>query len=532
METAVHLDGITKRFPGVVANDNIDFEVKQGTVHALLGENGAGKTTLMNVLYGLYEPTSGRVEVAGEDRDFDSPRDAIDAGIGMIHQHFMLVDPMTVVENITLGNEPRKWGGLAVDRTAAREAVVEIAGRYGFDIDPNARIEDISVGEQQRVEILKALYRGADTLILDEPTAVLTPQEIEELFGVLEELTAQGKTIIFITHKLGEAMRAADEITVLRDGQRVDTVDAGTTTRNALAELMIGREVLLDIDRPSTETGGVVASVSDLVVDDDRGVRAVDTVDFEVCAGEILGIAGVDGNGQSELIEAITGLRAPETGTIRLLDDNVTDNSRRQRIEAGMAYIPEDRQDRGVVMDFDLVGNALLGSQHSSQFQSSGRVDWDKTREHAKTIINKYDVRTPGANTSAASLSGGNQQKFIVGREFERNPEFVVASNPTRGVDVGSIEFIHERLLELREAGVAVLLVSSKLKEVQGLSDRLAVMYEGEFIDLVDPTTTTESELGLLMAGQQPDDTGGDEREGESDLTEDPTDVTTGGERV
>ena len=526
MPKAVRLEGITKRFPGVVANDDVDFAVERGTVHALLGENGAGKTTLMNVLYGLYEPTSGRVEVDGTERDFDSPRDAIDAGIGMIHQHFMLVEPMTVVENITLGNEPRKWGGLAVDRAAAREAVVDLAERYGFDVDPDARIEDVSVGEQQRVEILKALYRGADTLILDEPTAVLTPQEIEELFEVLEELTAQGKTIIFITHKLGEAMQAADEITVLRDGRKVGTVDADTTTREGLAELMVGREVLLDVDRPPAETGDVVASVSDLVVDDDRGVRAVDTVDFEVRAGEILGIAGVDGNGQSELIEAVTGLRSPEAGAVRFLGDDVTDESRRRRIEAGMAYIPEDRQDRGVVMDFDLVGNALLGSQHSPEFGPNGRIDWDGTREHAETVIDEYDVRTPGADTPAASLSGGNQQKFIVGREFERDPELVVASHPTRGVDVGSIEFIHERLLELREAGVAILLISSKLEEVQGLSDRLAVMYEGEFIDVVDPTATTESELGLLMAGQQPDNERGTEP------TEESADATTGGERA
>ena len=528
MSEAVHLDGITKRFPGVVANDDVDFAVEQGTVHALLGENGAGKTTLMNVLYGLYEPTAGRVVIDGEERDFDSPRDAIDAGIGMIHQHFMLVDTMTVTENITLGNEPRKWGGVAVDRGAAREAVVNLADRYGFAVDPDARIEDVSVGEQQRVEILKALYRGADTLILDEPTAVLTPQEIEDLFGVLEELTAQGKTIIFITHKLGEAMRAADEITVLRDGRKVGTVDADDTTREGLAELMVGREVLLDVDRPAAETGDVVASVSELVVDDDRGVRAVDGVDFEIRGGEILGIAGVDGNGQSELIDAITGLRSVEAGTVQFSGADVTDASRRRRIESGMAYIPEDRQERGVVMDFDLVENALLGSQHSSEFGPNGRIDWPRTRAHAESIIDEYDVRTRGADATAASLSGGNQQKFIVGRELDRDPALVVASHPTRGVDVGSIEFIHERLLELRESGVAVLLISSKLEEVQGLSDRLAVMYEGEFVDVVDPQTTTESELGLLMAGQDPER--GDD-EGATGY-ERPPDAATGGERA
>ena len=537
MASAVHLDGITKRFPGVVANDDVDLEVERGTVHALLGENGAGKTTLMNVLYGLYEPTSGEVRLDGEPQAFGSPRDAIDAGIGMIHQHFMLVDPMTVTENITLGNEPRKWGGLAVDRDAAREAIVDLADRYGFDVDPDARIEDVSVGEQQRVEILKALYRGAETLILDEPTAVLTPQEVDELFGVLEELTAQGKTIIFITHKLGEAMRAADEISVLRDGRKVGTVDADGTSQEELAELMVGREVLMDVDRGEAETGDVVASASDVVVEDERGVRAVDGVSFEVRAGEVFGIAGVDGNGQSELVESVTGLQTPDAGEIRFRGEDVTTASRRQRIEAGMAYVPEDRQERGLVMEFDLVENGLLGSQHGRELASNGRIDWSKTRDHAEAIIDEYDVRPPDADADAESLSGGNQQKFIVGREFERDPELVVASHPTRGVDVGSIEFIHERLLELRRQGVAILLVSSKLEEVQGLSDRLAVAYEGEFVDVVDPDETTEEELGLLMAGEQPgDDDGGgggsaasergDADETERDEPADPTEPT------
>ncbi|QKG94042.1 ABC transporter ATP-binding protein [Halorubrum sp. SS7] len=518
MATAVHLDGITKRFPGVVANDDVDLEVERGTVHALLGENGAGKTTLMNVLYGLYEPTSGTVRLDGEPQAFGSPRDAIDAGIGMIHQHFMLVDPMTVTENITLGSEPRKWGGLAVDREAAREAVADLADRYGFDVDPDARIEDVSVGEQQRVEILKALYRGAETLILDEPTAVLTPQEVDELFEVLEELTAQGKTIIFITHKLGEAMRAADEISVLRDGRKVGTVAADATSQEELAELMVGREVLMDVDRGAAETGDVVASVSDVVVEDDRGVRAVDGVSFDVRGGEVFGIAGVDGNGQTELVEAVTGLQSVDAGEIRFLGEDVTTVSRRDRIDAGMAYVPEDRQERGLVMEFDLVENGLLGSQHDPDFAANGRVDWQTTRDHAEAIIDEYDVRPPDADADAESLSGGNQQKFIVGREFERDPELVVASHPTRGVDIGSIEFIHERLLELRRQGVAVLLVSSKLEEVQGLSDRLAVIYEGEFIDVVDPDETTEEELGLLMAGERP----GERADGDPDPSSPP----------
>ncbi|WP_411968477.1 ABC transporter ATP-binding protein [Haloferax sp. YSSS75] len=506
MATAVHLDGITKRFPGVIANDDVDLSVERGTVHALLGENGAGKTTLMNVLYGLYHPTEGRVVIDDEERTFESPRDAIDAGVGMIHQHFMLVDPMTVTENITLGNEPTKWGNLAVDRDAAREAVVELSERYGFDVDPDARVEDISVGEQQRVEILKALYRGAEILILDEPTAVLTPQEVEELFDVLEELTEQGKTIIFISHKLGEAMRAADEITVLRDGKNVGTVEASETTREDLANLMVGREVLLDVEKRPSETGDTVLSVSNLAVDDDRGVRAVNDVSFDVKAGEVFGIAGVDGNGQSQLIDAVTGLRKPKRGRIEFGGDDVTKRPRRERIEDGMAYIPEDRQERGLVMDFDLIENAILGSQHSPEFESNGRIDWASTRGHAEDIIEKYDVRPPNPEATSESLSGGNQQKFIVGREFERDPSLVVAAHPTRGVDVGSIEFIHEQLLELRSRGVAILLVSSKLDEVQGLSDRLGVMYEGDIIDVVDPTETTEEELGLLMAGERPDE--------------------------
>jgi simple sugar transport system ATP-binding protein len=505
MSTAVTLEAITKRFPGVVANDDVTLEVERGSVHALLGENGAGKTTLVNVLYGLYEPTSGRVYVGGEPREFDSPRDAIDAGVGMIHQHFMLVDPMTVAENITLGNEPRKWGGLAVDRDAAREEVVELSERYGFDVDPDAHIEDVSVGVQQRVEILKALYRGADVLILDEPTAVLTPQEVEELLAVLKELTAQGKTIIFITHKLGEAMQAADEITVLRNGRNVGTVDADGTTREELAELMVGREVLMEMDKEPADPGAVSLSVDDLRVTDERDVEAVSGVSFDVRRGEVFGIAGVDGNGQAELIEAITGLREPESGVVAAGDTDVTDWSRRERIDAGMAYIPEDRQDRGLVMKFDLVDNAILGSQYSAPFANGGRIDWEASRDHAERIVEEYDVRPPNADAASGSLSGGNQQKFIVGREFERDPELVVATHPTRGVDIGSTEFIHDRLLELRDDGRAILLVSSKLDEVQGLSDRLAVMYEGEIMDVVDPETVTEEELGLLMAGEYPD---------------------------
>ena len=502
---AVQLQGITKRFPGVLANDDVDLTVEAGTVHALLGENGAGKTTLMNVLYGLYEPTAGTVRVHGEERRFDSPRDAIDTGIGMIHQHFMLVDPMTVTENITLGYEPRRFGGLLVDRDQARRDVVELSERFGFAVDPDAKIEDVSVGVQQRVEILKALYRGAEVLILDEPTAVLTPQEVADLFAVLDDLTERGKTIIFITHKLGEAMGAADEITVLRDGENVGTVPANDTTREELAEMMVGREVLLEVDAPPASPGETVLDCRDVGVTDERDVEAVGGVSLTVREGEVLGIAGVDGNGQRDLVEAITGMRGLDGGTISFEGRDMTDVSRRERIAAGMSYVPEDRQEQGLVMDFDLVENGLLGSQHDRPFANAGRIDWEYTRDHAESIVEAYDVRPPDATAEAESLSGGNQQKFIVGREFERDPTLLVASHPTRGVDVGSIEFIHDRLLDLRSEGVGVLLVSSKLEEVKALSDRLAVMYEGEIVSVVDPDDVTEEELGLLMAGEQPD---------------------------
>jgi len=506
MNPAVHMDGITKRFPGVVANDDVDLAVERGSVHALLGENGAGKTTLMNVLYGLYEPTEGTVFLDGEPQSFDSPRDAIDAGVGMIHQHFMLVDPMTVWENVVLGNEPKTWGGLRVDEDAAREAVVELSERYGFDVDPDARIEDVSVGVQQRVEILKALYRGADVLILDEPTAVLTPQEVEDLYGVFEELTEQGKTIIFISHKLGEALSAADEITVLRDGVNVGTVASADVTREDLAEMMVGREVLMEPATTPQKPGDRVLEVTEVHADDDRGVETVSGISFELRAGEVFGIAGVDGNGQSQLVETITGMHNPTDGSITYLGEPMADESRREHIDRGMAFIPEDRQERGLVMSYDLTENGILGSQHDPPFAEGGRLDWRASRDHAESVIEQYDVRPPNADAEAESLSGGNQQKFIVGREFERDPELVVAMHPTRGVDIGSTEFLHDRLLELRTEGKAVLLVSSKLDEVQGLSDRLAVIHEGEFTGVVDPATVTEEEIGLLMAGETLDD--------------------------
>ena len=501
---AVSLEGITKRFPGVIANDDVDFVVERGSIHALVGENGAGKTTLMNVLYGLYRPTKGTIRVNGERLTFDDPGDAMDAGIGMIHQHFMLVDTMTVAENVVLGDEPTKWGGLVADRSAAIEKTRELAERYGFELDPTAKIEDVSVGEQQRVEILKTLYRGAEILILDEPTAVLTPQEVESLFDVLEELIAEGKTIIFITHKLGEALRAADEISVLRDGKLVGTVPAAEATREELARMMVGRDVLLDVEKPPAEQGETVLEVGDLVVVDERGIRAVQEANFTVREGEIFGIAGVDGNGQSELVEAITGLRDVEDGTIRFGGTDITASHRRDRIRSGMAYISEDRQKRSLVMEYSLRKNGVLGCQRLPEFSDGWLIDWNRTDEYVDRVIDEYDVRPPDPAASAYSLSGGNQQKFIVGREFERNPSLVIAAQPTRGVDIGSIEFIHNRILTFRAENKAVLLVSSKLEEVRRLSDRLGVMYDGKIVGVVDPDEATEEEIGLLMAGERP----------------------------
>jgi len=505
MSTAVHLRNITKRFPGgVVANDGIDLAVEQGTVHVLLGENGAGKTTLMNVLYGLYRPTAGEIRLDGEPVSFDSPQDAIERGVGMIHQHFTLVGPMTVLENIALGWEPVQYGGLRTDDRRVEREVRELSDRYGLGLSGvmHTPVEDLSVGTQQRVEVVKTLFRGADVFIFDEPTSVLTPQEAQELFGVFEELTGQGKTIIFITHKLDEALAAADSITVLRDGRKVETVDATGTTEEELARKMVGRDVLLSVEKRPRTHGDTRLSVSSLSVANDRGVSKVEDLTFSVRSGEIFGIAGVDGNGQTELVEAITGLRERTDGEISLDGTDVTGLSRRERMELGLAYIPGERQERALILDFDLVGNAVLGSQHREQFSDGRRIDWEAAREHAEAIVRTYDVRPPDPDATARSLSGGNQQKFVVGREFSRDPDIVVAAHPTRGVDVGSMEFIHERLLEMRDEGVAILLVSASLDEVTGLADRIGVMHDGSFVDVVEPDGVTEEQLGLLMAGQ------------------------------
>jgi len=496
MSLSVKLENIVKRFPGVVANDHITLSVEPGSVHSILGENGAGKSTLMKILYGTYRPDEGEIRIDGEPHTFESPQDAIDRGIGMIHQHFKLVDTMTLAENVILGTEPETWSGFRVDRKTANEEFRELSERYGFNIDPTAVTEDVSVGVQQRVEILKAIYRGADLLILDEPTAVLTPEEVESLFSIIEELSSQGKTIIFITHKLGEAMSASDTITVLRDGQNVGTLRTEETTEAQLAEMMVGRSVMLESEKEPHPTGDLVLSLDGVSVG--RGeTKQVEDVSLEVYEGEILGIAGVDGNGQTPLSEAVTGIRPISEGRIIYQGEDISEHSRRRRIDDGIVYIPPDRQKRGLVMDFDLSENALLGDQHHLPLGKPNRDN-----EGAEHIIDEYDVRAAGIQALTSSLSGGNQQKFLVGREIEREPDLIVASNPTRGLDVGSIEYIHEQLLRLRRNDQAVLMVSSKLDELRQLSDRLAVIYEGEIVGIVDPDDSTEREIGLLMAGE------------------------------
>ena len=502
---AVELRGITKRFGDIVANDGVDLTLETDSVHALLGENGSGKTTLMSILYGLYDNDEGSVFVRGTEREFDSPRDAIDEGIGMIHQHFQLVDTMTVLQNVVLGHEPT--ANSRVDTARAREEIAAICDRYDFAVDDylDTRVSKLDMGVRQRVEIIKSLYRGAEVLILDEPTAVLTPQEVDRLFDLMNELRSQGTSLIFITHKLDEAMEIADEITVLRDGKRVGTVPGDGTTTEELARMMVGREVMFEYEQPEENTGEPVLEVDGLEIHDERGLPAVRDVSFSLREGEILGIAGIQGNGQSELVEGITGLRSIDDGTVRFRGEDVTNLGRRGAIDNGIAFIPEDRHKEGLVLEYDLTKNSLLGFQTLPPLSENGLIRWGRIREHAEAIIEKFDVRPPDRTRKASALSGGNQQKFVVGRELEHDPDLLVASHPTRGVDIGSIEFIHQQLLGMRTEGLPILLVSSKLEEVQKLADRIAVMYEGEVVDIVRPEAVSETDLGLLMAGQSID---------------------------
>lgn len=502
MEKVVEMKNITKTFPGTVANDHINFELNKGEILVLLGENGAGKTTLMNVLYGLYRPDSGEIYINGVKQDIKSPKDAINAGIGMVHQHFMLVENFTVAQNIILGQEPRTgFLKINIDMKKAREDVKNLAEKYEFNIKPDTVIQDMTVGQQQKVEILKALYRGAQILILDEPTAVLTPQEIEELGVILKNLVKQGKSIILITHKLKEVMSMSDRVTIIRRGKLIDNIMTKDTNIDELAEKMVGRAVNLVIDKKEAKPGKVILNVNKLNVLDQRKLPAVKDVSFQVREGEILGIAGVDGNGQGELIEAITGLRKPENGEIIISGKNIAGKSPREVIEAGVAHIPQDRQKRGLVLKYSLAENSILGIHHKAPFSNGIIMNYDKIKSYARKLIKEFDVRTPSENVLASSLSGGNQQKIVAAREIEKNPELLIASQPTRGLDVGAIEYIHKRLVDERDKGRAVLLVSLELDEILALSDRIAVMYDGRIVDVLDRKDANEQKLGLLMAG-------------------------------
>lgn len=495
----LQMRGITKRFPGVVANDKIDLDVKAGEIHALLGENGAGKSTLMNILYGLSTPDEGEILLDGEPVHIADPADAIARGIGMVHQHFMLIPVLTVAENILLGAETMA-NPIFLDRREARRRILDLGKRFGFEIDPDARVENLSVGWQQRVEILKALYRKANILVLDEPTAALTPQETVEVFAVLRRLADEGHSIIFISHKLYEVLEIADRITVIRHGQVVGSRKPSETNEDDLAELMVGREVMLMVDRGTSNPTDPVLTVENLKVRSDRGQDVVQGINFTLRAGEILGIAGVAGNGQDELVEAITGLRHASDGTIILAGKDITNWSVRERREHGMGFVPGDRQKYGLILGFPISDNMVLTQYFNRPFaRGIQRVD-AAIETWAKDRIKEFDIRTPSWKVAAGTLSGGNQQKVIVAREFSRDLQVMVLDQPTRGIDVGSIEFIHKQTILKRDAGTGILLVSAELDEVLELSDRIAVMYRGQIVALVDGPTANKEEIGLLMA--------------------------------
>jgi ABC-type uncharacterized transport system ATPase subunit len=494
---AVELTGITKRFPGVVANSDVNIAVRPGTVHALVGENGAGKSTLMKILYGMQRPDEGTIRIDGGEVSFHSPADAINAGIGMVHQHFMLADNLTVLENVVLGNEPRAGGGL--DFRAARTKIRDISSNYGLDVDPDRLVDDLGVGERQRVEILKVLYRGARTLILDEPTAVLVPQEVDELFGNLRELKAEGLTILFISHKLDEVLSVADDITVIRRGTTVASVKPGEVTARQLAELMVGSALPVPELRESTVTDTVVLDVRDLTVRTEDGRAVVDDVSFTIHGGEVLGIAGVEGNGQAELVEALMGIRALTSGVISLQGKRINEMSTQRRRAAGVSYIPEDRHRQGVLLEATLWENRILG--HQPRFSKGPLIDRRSAKEDTERIVEEYDVRTPSIDVFAAALSGGNQQKFIVGREMSGEPVLLIASHPTRGVDVGAQAAIWDHIRRARAEKLAVLMISADLDELIGMSDRLAVILRGRLVSYHDPKAVTPQDLGSAMTG-------------------------------
>lgn len=499
MTPVLEVRNITKRFPGVLANDNVSFTLEPGEIHAFLGENGAGKSTLMNILYGLYSPDEGEILINGKKVTIRGPSDAIRQGLGMVHQHFMLVPTLTVAENVMLGTEITK--GILLDETQANSRIRELSVKYGLAVPSAARVQDLSVGVQQRVEIIKTLYRGAATLILDEPTSVLTPQEASDLFKTIHALQAQGKSIIFISHKLGEVLEIADRITVLRRGRVVGTTVPARTSEEQLANMMVGREVNLTVDKGVAQPGSVVLDVRGLVVLDDRATTAVNNISLQVRAGEVLGIAGVQGNGQTELVEALTGLRPVQFGHVELLGYDTTHALPRTIIEGGVAHIPEDRHRYGLVLSYPIADNLVLSTYYREPFAHGVVIDASNITAHAGRLVKEFDVRTPSIMTIAANLSGGNQQKVVIAREFSRPIKLLIASQPTRGLDVGSIEFIHKSIIRKRDEGVAVLLVSAELEEILALSDRIAVIFEGKIITTMPTAGASLEKLGLLMAG-------------------------------
>ena len=502
MEHVVEMLNIRKEFAGIVANDDITLQLRKGEIHALLGENGAGKSTLMSVLFGMYQPEGGKIKVRGKEVKITDPNVANDLGIGMVHQHFKLVENFTVTENIILGMEPKKFG-LFLEKKSAAKKIEELSKQYGLNVDPYAKIEDISVGMQQRVEILKMLYRDAEVLIFDEPTAVLTPQEIDELIAIWKSLVKEGKSIIIITHKLREIKEAADRCTVIRRGRYIGTCDVKETSEAEMAKMMVGREVSFKVEKSEAKPGEVICKIENLNVNNNKKVLGLKDFSINIRKGEILGIAGVEGNGQTELVEAITGLRKVESGKILFNGQDITGLKIKERIEAGIAHIPEDRQKRGLVLEYSIEDNLILEKFKKAPYSNKyGRLNRKAIREEAEKIIKEFDVRSgQGAISRAGALSGGNQQKAIIGREIELGPDLLIAVQPTRGLDVGSIEYIHKRLVEQRDAGKAVLLVSLELDEVLNVSDRIAVVNNGNLIGIVKSSETDEKEIGLMMAG-------------------------------
>ncbi len=495
----LEVKNIKKAFGDCVANENVSLTVKNGTIHAIVGENGAGKSTIMKIVYGFYRPDSGEIFYNGEPANIRSPHDAIALGIGMVHQHFMLVDTMTVAENIILGAETGSAFGL--DIASAERAIKQLSDELKLDVDPSALIEDLSVGAQQRVELLKALYRNAELLILDEPTAVLTPKEVEDFFAILRRMRLQGKTIIIITHKLDEVLDVSDEVTVMRDGKTVGHKKTSETSASELARMIVGREVLLRVEKTEASPAEAILEVEGLSVDGKHGL-AVDDISFTVHSGEIVGIAGIEGNGQTELIEALAGLRRSRSGRVSFANKDVTHLSSRRTKELGIAHIPEDRHKRGLLLESDLAENAILGVHYREPIAgSAGMMNPEAIAKRVAGIIEKFDVRPTDPTLTAKSLSGGNQQKLIIGREFELDPRLLLVSQPTRGVDIGAIEFIHKKIIDLRDSGSGVLLVSAELEEVTSLADRLLVMREGKIVGEVDPATTSKEEIGLMMTG-------------------------------